>query len=158
MLPWKYQGKIADMEYKTLRYPGHAHIMRAIRDLGLLGTDPVQVGGAGVAPRDVFIEVVEPRLRKPGGKDLVALRVEVEGTKDGSERRIVFDCIDRFDEHTGISAMERTTGFSLSITGQMQVTGRVQGPGVLTPDEAVPGDEYVAELERRGIRIVRREV
>src|SRR5207253_5865809 len=27
----RYQGKIRTMEYKTLRYPGHADIMRAIR-------------------------------------------------------------------------------------------------------------------------------
>ncbi len=153
-LPWKYQGKIDRMEYKTLRYPGHAHIMRAIRDLGLLSQEPVAVGGAEVTPRDDFITVVEPRLRKPTGKDLVALRVEIEGEKAGARRRIAYECVDRFDEHTGISAMERTTGFSLSITGQMQVAGQVHGPGVLTPDEVVPAETYIAELEKRGIRIV----
>ena len=52
-LPWTYQGRVRTMEYKTLRYPGHAHIMRAIRDLGLLDTEPVQVRGELVAPRDV---------------------------------------------------------------------------------------------------------
>ena len=155
-LPWKYQGKIDEMHYKTLRYPGHAHIVRAIRDLGLLSTEPVAVDGAEVAPRDVFITVVEPRLRKPAAKDLVALRVEIEGRKAGQRHRIVYDCVDRFDEHAGVSAMERTTGFSLSITGQMEASGQVRGPGVRTPDEAVPGDAYIAELERRGIRIVER--
>ncbi len=152
-LPWKYQGKIERMEYKTMRYPGHAQILRAIRDLGLLSLEPVAVGGIEVVPRDLFIHIVEPRLRKPTGRDLVALRVEIEGEKGGERRRIVYECIDRFDEHTGISAMERTTGFSLSITGQMQVAGEVRAPGVFTPDEAVPGDRYIAELEKRGIRI-----
>ena len=33
-MAFRYEGKIASMEYKTLRYPGHAVIMTAIRDLG----------------------------------------------------------------------------------------------------------------------------
>src|SRR5690606_4574117 len=40
-LPWTYQGRVRSMEYKTLRYPGHAAIMRAIRELGLLRLEPV---------------------------------------------------------------------------------------------------------------------
>src|SRR5690606_15214300 len=63
-LPWTYRGRLKTMEYKTLRYPGHAEAMRVIRDLGLLGLDPVQVNGQEVVPRKVFIACVEPRLRK----------------------------------------------------------------------------------------------
>src|SRR5690606_13382028 len=139
-LPWTYQGKVRSMEYKTLRYPGHAEIMRAIRDLGLLGTDPVEVKGQRVVPRELFIACVEPRLRRPEGRDLVALRVEVEGEKDGKPRRIVYDLLDYYDEQTGISAMERTTGFSLAITGVMQVDGRIAKRGVFTPDQGVPAE------------------
>ena len=156
-MPWSYRGKLTTMEYKTLRYPGHADAIRVIRDLGLLDLEPVEVKGQRVVPRDVFIAIAEPKLQKPEGRDLVALRVEVEGTKDGSARRIVFDLIDRFDEATGISAMERTTGFSLSITGQIQAARQVRALGVKTPDQAVPADIYIDALRNRGIDIRRRE-
>lgn len=152
-MPWTYKGKLRSMEYKTLRYPGHAHIMKAIRDLGLLDLEPVRVGDQEVVPREVFIAVVEPKLRKPGGRDLVALRVEVEGRKGGRPHRIVYDLLDYYDEATGISAMERTTGFSLSITGQMQVRGQITRKGACTPDQCVPAGIYIEELDRRGIRI-----
>ncbi|HEX7091248.1 MAG TPA: saccharopine dehydrogenase C-terminal domain-containing protein [Longimicrobiales bacterium] len=155
-LPWTYQGRVRTMEYKTLRYPGHAAIMRAIRDLGLLSLEPVEVRGEEVVPRSVFIACAEPRLRRPEGRDLVALRVEVEGEKDGRPRRIVYDLLDYYDEATGISAMERTTGYSLAITGIMQVDRRITERGVCTPDHCVPADEYIQELERRGVRIHRR--
>ena len=155
-MPWTYQRKIRNMEYKTLRYPGHAHIMRAIRSLGLLDLTPIHVRGQSIAPRDLFIACAEPRLRQPDGRDLVALRVEVEGRKAGEPIRVVYDLLDYFDEANGISAMERTTGYSLSITGQLQVTGRTRSPGVFTPDQAVPADPYVAELDKRGIRIQHR--
>ena len=49
--------------------------------------------------------------------------------------------------------MMRTTGYSLSITGQMQVDGRVTAKGVHTPDEAIPFGAYVTELAKRDIKI-----
>jgi lysine 6-dehydrogenase len=152
-LPFAYDGKIDTMEYKTLRYPGHVAIMRPIRELGLLANQPIEVKGAKVAPRDLFIAAVHPKLFKPEGRDLVALQVQVTGQKQGKPGRITFRLIDYYDPQHGISAMMRTTGYSLSITGQMQVDGRVKAKGVHTPDEAIPFDAYVSELAKRGINI-----
>ena len=152
-LPFAYEGKVDVMEYKTLRYPGHAALMRPIRELGLLGAKPIEVKGKPVVPRDVFIAAVHPKLHKPQGHDLVALRVTVTGEKDGKTAKVTFRLIDRYDAEHGISAMMRTTGYSLSITGQMQADGRITLKGVHTPDEAVPFGPYVEELGKRGVRI-----
>ena len=72
--PSPTRARSTTMEYKTLRYPGHVAIMRPIRELGLLDNKPVEVKGQPVVPRDLFIAAVSPRLHKPKGKDLVALR------------------------------------------------------------------------------------
>jgi len=152
-MAFRYEGQIPEMEYKTLRYPGHAAIMEAIRELGLLDIDPVDVKGTKVIPRDLFMAVVGPKLNKPKGKDLLALRVIVKGQKDGKPAERRFDLLDRYDEVHGISAMMRTTGYSLSITGQMQARGQVGPPGVWTPDECVPAEAYIAELRGRGVEI-----
>jgi lysine 6-dehydrogenase len=151
-MAFRYEGKIPEMEYKTLRYPGHAEIMETIRALGLLDLDPVDVKGTKVAPRDVFVATVGPKLTSKG-KDLLALRVSVRGTKDGKPAERRFDLVDRYDEVHGISAMMRTTGYSLSITGQMQVRREVGPPGVWTPDECVPAEAYIRELRARGIEL-----
>jgi lysine 6-dehydrogenase len=152
-MPWEFEGRIPVMEYKTLRYPGHAHIMRAIRELGLLDLDPVAVNGATVRPRDVFVRLVDARLRKPEVEDLVALMVVVSGEKGGAPRRVTFELLDYYDPDHGITAMMRTTGFSLSITGQMQVGGRVTRHGVTTAYEGMPFEPYVKALAKRGIVI-----
>ncbi len=152
-LPFAYQGKIDVMEYKTLRYPGHAAIMRPIRDLGLLEAKPVMVKGHPVVPRDLFIAAVHPKLHKPQGQDLVALQVQVSGERGGKPADVKFRLMDYYDCLHGISAMMRTTGYSLSITGQMQADGRVGLKGVHTPDEAIPFLAYVTELGRRGVKI-----
>ena len=152
-LPFAYQGKIDVMEYKTLRYPGHVAVVRPIRELGLLANEPIEVKGNKVVPRDVFIAAVSPKLSKPNGRDLVALQVQVTGKKQGKETSVTFRLLDYYDAKHGISAMMRTTGYSLAITGQMQVDGRVIAKGVHTPDEAIPFRDYVAELGKRGINI-----
>jgi lysine 6-dehydrogenase len=154
-LPYRYRGRIRTMEYKTLRYPGHAGIMKAIRDLGLLDLDPVAVDGARITPRQFFIDRVSEKLRKPGGKDLVALRVEVRGRKDGKPAGIRYDLLDYYDEGTGITAMMRATGYSLSLTGLMQCRGEIREHGVRTPDETVRPGPYVEGLVGRGLDIRR---
>jgi lysine 6-dehydrogenase len=156
-MPQRYLGSIPDMVYKTLRYPGHARIMESIRELGLFGTDPIRVDGHEVVPRDLFIEAATPYLTGEDPRDLVALRVVVRGTRGGKPRTIRYDVLDRYDETHGITAMMRTTGYSLSVTTLMQVDGRVREPGVRTPDEAIPADEYIRELAGRGIEIVKSE-
>jgi lysine 6-dehydrogenase len=149
----RYEGTIPVMEYKTLRYPGHAHIMEAIRELGFLDLAALKVKGQTVVPRDVAVAAMAPHLNKPNAKDLVALRVIVEGAKSGKPVTHTWELVDFSDEKTGISAMERTTGFSLSITGLLQAEGAVKPAGVRTPDECIPGERYIAELAKRGIAI-----
>ena len=148
----RYEGKIPTMEYKTLRYPGHAEIMENIRELGLLELEPVDVKGMKVVPRDAFIATVGPKLTKPKGKDLVALRVVVSGTKGGKPATRAFELVDRYDASKGISAMMRTTGYTLAITGLMQARRQVPA-GVHTPDESIPPELYLSELRKRGIDI-----
>jgi lysine 6-dehydrogenase len=152
-MAFRYEDKIPTMEYKTLRYPGHAAAMEFIRELGLLDLDAVDVKGSKVVPRDAFIASAAKKLTKPHGKDLVALRVVVEGEKDGQRKKLEWELVDRYDGQHGISAMMRTTGYSLSITGLMQARGEVRPFGVHTPDEAVPAKRYIEELAKRGVEI-----
>jgi lysine 6-dehydrogenase len=110
----------------------------------------VIVNGQSVVPRDAFIATVSPKLTKPDGRDLVALRVDVRGR---GGKRAAWELLDYYDAAHGISAMMRTTGYSLAITGLMQVDGRIAALGAHTPDEAVPFGAYVGELKQRGIEI-----
>ena len=151
-MAWRYEGTIPLMEYKTLRYPGHAQLMSAMRDLGLFDSTPIDVKGVQVVPRDVFIAQVGPKLRRPGGQDLVALRVIVTGVKNGHACTREYDLLDYYDAEHDITAMMRVTGYTLSITGQLMASGALPS-GVYTPDEVFPGDRYIAELAKRNINI-----
>jgi len=155
-MPYRYEGAVPSMTYKTLRYPGHAALMKAIRDLGLLDLEPIEVGDVTVSPRDVFIAAVSPKLANPEGDDLVAMRVVVKGSRDGAPKTITYEMIDYYDAETGVTAMMRTTGYSLAATARLQASGAIE-PGVRTPSECIPADAYVQALADCGIRIERTE-
>jgi lysine 6-dehydrogenase len=60
--------------------------------------------------------------------------------------------LDRFDEKTGFSAMERTTGFHAAIVAQAIARGEVPA-GALPPERAVSAARMVEELARREIQV-----
>lgn len=153
-MAFRYEGQIAEMEYKTLRYPGHAKLMETMRELGFFELEPVDVKGTPVVPRDLAIAVLGPRLRKEDSPDLVALRVVVKGTKNGQAKTCAWQLVDRMDETRGVTAMMRTTGYSLAISGLMQAAGKI-ATGVHTPDECMPAEPYIAALAERGVVIER---
>jgi len=157
-MPDRYEDRIATLEYKTLRYPGHAAIMRAIRDLGLLDDKDVSHRGGTVNPRAFFVEQAAPRLTNPEGDDVVVARAEVAGRRGNQPHHVRYDVVDHYDDATGFTAMARTTGFSLSVTALMQARGHVAGPGVRTPDEALPSRRFMGELAQRGVHAPRFEL
>jgi len=156
-LPERYQGRIPTLEYRTLRYPGHAQIMAAFRDLGFFEETPVEVDGADVVPRRLFVRLASEALRRGDARDLVILRVEARGVREGEAVEIRYELLEYFDEALGMSAMMRCTGFALAVVGLLQARGQIAGPGVRTGDEVVRPDRFIAELAGRGIEVRRTE-
>lgn len=151
-LPESFKGKIKDLDYKTIRYAGHCEKFKAMIDLGLCSSDPVEVEGEEVVPRKVLGRLLEKNL-PADGPDLVLVRLEFAGTADGVQKRLVYDIMDRQDEETGLSAMMRTTSFPASIIAQMMARGEVARRGATPQESVVDPERFVSELERRGIRI-----
>lgn len=149
-MPWTFEGRLRTLWNKTLRWPGHFAEWKAYMQAGLLETEPIDVGGVRVVPREVLHALLDPRIRaRPGEPDLVIVRVLAKGLKDGRPARALVELIDRFDETTGFTAMERTTGWDGSIKAIMNAHG-VTPRGANPAELAVPGPAYAAELRRRG--------
>jgi lysine 6-dehydrogenase len=151
-LPWTFEGKLKTLQNKTVRYPGHFAQLRAFYDLGLWRTDVVRVGAQEVVPRDLFHTLFEPLVTYPDDKDVVVIRIRAIGRKDGRLTEAVLDLMDFYDEQTGFTAMERTTGWDAAIVAGMMA--RRQTPRGAVPVElAVPAELFVQELAKRGIMV-----
>src|SRR5699024_5065874 len=80
----RYRFQMYTLEYKTIRYPGHAEKFQLLVDLNLTRTDyEVEVDGRQVNPREVFLKVLDPIVDLGDKEDVVLLRVVVSGEKDG---------------------------------------------------------------------------
>ena len=151
-MPWTFEGKLKTLQNKTVRYPGCYAQLRAFYDLGLWRTDRMAVPGGEVAPRDLFHALFEPMVRIPGEKDVVVIRIRASGRKAGRPAWATLDLMDWYDDETGFTAMERTTGWDGAIVAGMMARG--QTPRGAKPVElAVPPALFVEELAKRGIRV-----
>ncbi len=147
--PWTFEGRLKRLENKTLRYPGHVAQFKAFSDLGMLGLDPIAVGGQQVVPRDVLHALLEPRVCRETVKDVCVMRVKGIGTTKGRRAEAVVELIDRYHEKTGFTAMQRLTGWHGSILLIAAVNGMVRR-GAVSVELALPGKTVVTECKRRG--------
>ncbi len=151
-------GSVRRAARYTARWPGHSAFWRVMAQLGFLADEPVDVEGALVHPRAFLRSLLEPQLQyREDERDLVFLRVEARGLKDGRPLRVVYQVVDWRDLETGMLAMQRTVGFSASIGAQMIGRGEIRKRGVLSPVTDLPGRAFLAKLAERGIRVQRWE-
>lgn len=151
--------QIANLKEKTLRYPGHAGLMRVLRETGFLDKDEIEVGGTRVRPLDVTSVLLFPKWKyEPGEEEFTVLRVTAEGLKDGRAVRHSYDLHDEFDRQSGTSSMARTTAFPCCIVARMLARREFIGPGVIPPESLArqPGafDNVVRELAARGVTLI----
>ncbi len=150
--PWTFEGRLKRLENKTLRYPGHVAQFKAFSDLGLLGLDPIDVRGQKVVPRDVFHALLEPQVCRDQIKDVCVMRVKGIGRTKGRRVEAVVELVDRYDEKTGFTAMQRLTGWHGSILLIAAVNSQVRR-GAVSVELSLPGRTIVTECQRRGIAI-----
>jgi len=153
--PWTLHGTLTCLENKTLRYPGHIAKLKAFADLGLLDTDPIEVAGSRIVPRDVFHALLEPRIVRTHVKDVCVMRVSCIGATGGRPAEAIVELIDSYDEATGFTAMQRLTGWHASIMLIEAVHGRIPA-GATAVERAMSGQDVVRESRRRGLAITER--
>jgi lysine 6-dehydrogenase len=151
MAAWTYLGKLQRFENKVLRYPGHFEWLRAFKTLGLFSEQPVEVGGQLVIPRHVYHALLEPQLSGTDKRDVCVMRAVGKGLREGEPVTITVDLVDRYDEVTGFTGMERLTGWHASVMMGFQARGRVEA-GARPVELAVPAAEFMEALRARGIQ------
>lgn len=147
-----FAGRLKTYDYKTVRYPGHFAIVRALFALGCFEERVRLPDGTVLEPKAVFRQLMEQRLAYPEVRDLVVLRCTVSGRHQGRPCTRRYDLLDRHDERTGFTAMERTTAFPAALVAYMQARQRIE-PGARPLEVALPLQAYVDELPQHDIRI-----
>ncbi|GIO27906.1 saccharopine dehydrogenase family protein [Ornithinibacillus bavariensis] len=147
------------LEYKTIRYPGHAEKFKLLVDLNLTRNDyEIELNGQKIKPREVFLKVLDPIVELGEKDDAVLLRVVVSGIKDGSEASYQYEMATFKDRKHQVTAMARATANTISVVAQMIGNGTIDKKGVYPPEQIVPGDVYIQEMAKRGVVIKEMEM
>jgi len=125
--------------------------------LGLAET--ASANGTGPAPRELLLRLLE-RLPKPvpAGRPQrhEVLRTVVRGRRRGRALTVTTDCVVGPRAGGGVGP-DIDTGAPPSITVQLMLKGVIPiRPGVWAPEQVIPPEPFVRELERRGMRVVER--
>ncbi|MDQ0338059.1 lysine 6-dehydrogenase [Caldalkalibacillus uzonensis] len=145
---------LKELDYKTIRYPGHAEKMKLLVDLNLTKRDyVVTVNGVQIKPRDVLREVLTPIVTLGDKDDVVLLRVQVKGLKAGRQATYQYEMITYNDRNLNVTAMAKCTAYTVSVVAQMIGVNAICKRGVFPPEVIVPGDLYIKEMEKRGVHI-----
>ncbi len=146
-LPELYAGKINELTYKTIRYPGHVQFIQFLKEFGFLSSKPTDICDN---PRELTEYLLQYHLPK-GEPDVVLARITVCGEKDNKFLQKIYTLIDKYDDKTKLSSMARTTAFPISILGIMIANGDISKKGVVAGEEVAPKMQFMNELAKRNI-------
>ncbi|MEG0471256.1 MAG: saccharopine dehydrogenase C-terminal domain-containing protein [Solibacillus sp.] len=142
------------LEYKTIRYKGHAEKFKLLAELGLLDkTNTVTVGDNEVHVREVTREALKKKLDLGNQSDAVLLRAIISGERSEEQITYEYEMIVRKDLEKNVTAMARATANTISVVAQMIGNGLITNRGVFAPETVVPGREFIEEMAKRGVVI-----
>jgi lysine 6-dehydrogenase len=146
------------MVEKTMRYPGHAELMRMLRDAGFFSKHEIQAASGKVRPLDVTSALLFDQWQfQDGEPDLTVMRMELEGVQGGSRVRHVYNLLDYYDPDTETSSMARTTGYMCTAMVRVVASGLWKEPGVAPPEVVGRREDCFTavrrHLEERRVRV-----
>ena len=151
-LPYTYEGRISNLDYKTIRYPGHVEKIKFLFDLGMADEKPYEIDNLTISPDRMLREVLSRRLPQ-NAPDVILCYVEVVGSNNGKPGKATYYIEDYLDTTTGHSAMQRTTAYSAGIVMQMLAEGTISKRGTLKSEDGIDTGRYIELLKQRGIEV-----
>ncbi|MGE7842507.1 saccharopine dehydrogenase family protein [Lysinibacillus sp. NPDC093712] len=151
---YKTFPNVHTLEYKTIRYKGHAEKFKLLADLGFLdANNNVELENQEVPVRAVVREALKKKLELGTKPDAVLLRVIVAGEKAQQQVTYEYEMVVRKDMTINETAMARATANTISVVAQMIGDGLITERGVFAPETIVPGEPYIKEMAKRGVVI-----
>ena len=126
---------IPNMVEKTLRYPGHAGLMMALRDGGFFSEQAITIKNTVISPLEFSSKILfrEWKLNQED-EEFTVMRIVVKGIENGKEKTISWNLFDETDKVNGMSSMARTTGFTCTAAARLILTNLFSQKGIITPE------------------------
>ncbi len=158
--------KYVDLKLGTPDMPA----IKFVVQLGLMGDEPVDVGGVKVVPRELFFKLIPPTLSFEEVKNKIKAGtlidahecyvVEVEGEKAGKKMTYIFSIPfpslrEVQEKLPGATHESYVTGVSAAVFTEMVCTGDIKAKGVFLPEclDVEARETFIAKLAEKDIKI-----
>lgn len=126
---------IPNMKEKTLRYPGHIDLIKAMIKGGFFDTKKISIKGMEISPLEFSSAILMDQWKsKPDEDEFTIMNIMVHGTEDGKPTTYSYHLFDRFDTVTQTSSMSRTTGYTCNASLHLIMKGLFTEKGVFPPE------------------------
>lgn len=126
---------IPEMKEKTLRYPGHIDLIIALQQAGFFNAEPVTVGDTAISPLAFTSRLLINEWKLgPEEEEFTIMKVIVRGNKDGKNRTVEYNLLDRYDKASKTSSMARTTGYTCTAAVNLIAKKLFNEKGVYPPE------------------------
>lgn len=147
---------VSNMREKTLRYSGHAALMKIFRKTGFFSKTPIDVNGTKVVPLELTSKLLFPLWKlQPQEEDFTIMQVTIESE---TEKHIytLFDC---YNKETETTSMARTTGYTCTAVANLILNGAFSQKGISPPEylgyDEKCFNEIINYLKQRGVEITK---
>ena len=126
---------VPNMKEKTMRYPGHARFMNALRDTGFFDENSMEVNGTPVRPIDVTAKLLFPKWKlAKDEEEFTVMRVLIEGKENDKDKEYSYSLFERFETNSGTSSMARTTGYTCTAVARLVLENQFTTKGICPPE------------------------
>lgn len=122
---------IPNMKEKTLRYPGHIALVKALIDSGFMSKTPIQVKGQNVIPFEITTSILFDNWKLADDElEFTIMKIIIKS----QEKTIIVNVYDEYDVVTHFSSMARTTGYTATAGVELILKGLFTKPGIYPPE------------------------
>lgn len=151
-----YTMDVPNMKEKTLRYPGHIQLIKALQASGFFDNKEVDIHSAKIKPIELTTHLLKEAWKlKNTDDEFTFMRIVVKGKENGQQVQYTYNLLDRRDFKTGFSSMSRTTGFACTAMANLILDKKFAQKGVFPPELVAINDDtfrYVMNyLEARNV-------
>ena len=123
--------RIPFMKEKTLRYPGHIDLMKALLSAGFFDEAPINFKGIEISPREFSSTILFDKwklgITEP---EFTIMKITISN----AEQTICYELFDEYDATTQTSSMSRTTGYTATAALNMLADRLFTEKGVFPPE------------------------
>lgn len=122
---------IPTQKEKTLRYPGHVHLIEALKQSGFFSKEKLKVEGQEISPLAFTSKLLmnEWKLGETE-EDLTVMKVVLHG----EGKTIEYNLLDYYDAESQTSSMARTTGYTCTASVNLLARNLFTKKGVFPPE------------------------